>query len=155
MNRQTALVTGSSSGIGLHLANEFATHGHPLVLVAPVLSELENVATDIRSKHNASVDVVAKYLENDNAPEEIFAELSGRETTIHILVNNAGHGFRGKSWEMPIEQDISMVRLNFEAVLRLTKYFLPSMVQRRNGRILNVCSDRLCAGRSPVESATR
>jgi len=140
MNMETALITGSSSGIGLHLAHEFARHGHPLVLVAPVLSELESVATDIQSKHNVPVEVVAKNLENDKAAEEIFAELSGRDARIDILVNNAGHGFRGKSWEMPIEQDISMVRLNIEAVLRLTKYFLPPMVQRRSGRILNVGS---------------
>ena len=140
MNRETALITGSSSGIGLHLAHEFAKHGHPLVLVAPVLSELENVAAKIQSEHNVSVDVLAKDLENDTAAEEIFSELAGRQTRIDILVNNAGHGFRGKSWEIPIEQDISMVRLNIEAVLRLTKYFLPLMVQRRRGRILNVGS---------------
>ena len=140
MNRETALITGSSSGIGLHLAHEFAAHGHPLVLVAPVQSELESIAADIQSKHDLSVEVIAKNLEDSNAAREIFAEVSGRERRIDILVNNAGHGFRGKSWEMPIEQDISMVRLNIEAVLRLTKYFLPPMVQRRRGRILNVGS---------------
>jgi uncharacterized protein len=140
MNRETALITGSSSGIGLHLAHEFAAHGHSLVLVAPVQSELESIAADIQSKHDVSVEVIAKDLEDNNAAREIFSEISGRERRIDILVNNAGHGFRGKSWEMPIEQDISMVRLNIEAVLRLTKYFLPPMVQRRRGRILNVGS---------------
>ena len=97
MNRETALVTGSSSGIGLHLAHEFARHGHPLVLVAPVLSELENVAADIQSEHNVSIDVVAKDLENENAAEEIFVDLGGRDTRIDILVNNAGQGF---SWQV-------------------------------------------------------
>src|ERR1051325_103411 len=121
MNRETALITGSSSGIGLHLAHEFAAHGHPLVLVAPVQSELESIAADIQSKHNVSVEVIAKDLEDNNAAREIFSEISGRERRIDILVNNAGHGFRGKSWEMPIEQDISMV-------------------QRRRGRILKVGS---------------
>jgi short-subunit dehydrogenase len=140
MNRETALITGSSSGIGLHLAHEFARHGHPLVLVAPALSELENVAADIQSKHNVLVEVIAKDLEHDTAAEEIFGELNDRGARIDILVNNAGHGFRGKSWEMPIEQDLSMVRLNIEALLRLTKYFLLPMVQRRSGRILNVGS---------------
>jgi len=60
MNTETALITGSSSGIGLHLAHEFARHGHPLVLVAPVLSELESVAADIQSKHNVPVEVVQR-----------------------------------------------------------------------------------------------
>jgi short-subunit dehydrogenase len=140
MNPETALITGSSSGIGLHLAHEFASHGHPLVLVAPVLSELENVAADIRSKHNVSVDVIAKDLEQNLAAQEILDDLNGRGLRIDILVNNAGHGFRGKSWEIPIEKDLSIVRLNIEAVLRLTKCFLPPMVQRRSGRILNVGS---------------
>jgi hypothetical protein len=140
MNNETALITGSSSGIGLHLAHEFAKHGHPLVLVAPVLSELKSVAADIQSKHGVSVDVLAKDLEQQNAAEEIFDDLGNRGTPIDILVNNAGHGFRGKSWEVPIEQDISMVRLNIEAVLRLTKCFLLPMLERRRGRILNLGS---------------
>ena len=79
--------------------------------------------------------LLRKIWRTTNAAEEIFAELGGRETKIDILVNNIGHGFRGRSWEMPIEQEISVVRLNIEAVLRLTKYFLPPMVQRRSGRI--------------------
>jgi hypothetical protein len=66
--------------------------------------------------------------------------LRRRAIDVHILVNNAGHGHRGKSWEIPIEQDISMVRLNIEAVLRLTKLFLPPMLRRERGRILNTAS---------------
>jgi hypothetical protein len=140
MNDQTALITGSSSGIGLHLAHEFASHGHPVVLVAPMQSELDNIAADIKSKHAVPVRVIAKDLEQENAAREIFDEIMGGSTRIDILVNNAGKGFRGKSWEIPVEQDISMVRLNIEAVLRLTKCFLPPMVQRRRGRILNLAS---------------
>jgi short-subunit dehydrogenase len=140
MNQETALITGSSSGIGLHLAQEFARHEHPLVLVAPVRSELENVAREIQTKHGVSTYVIAKDLEKGNAAQEIFDELNARAMRVDILVNNAGHGYRGRSWEIPIEQDISMVRLNIEAVLRLTKCFLPPMVQRRGGRILNVAS---------------
>ncbi|MFL6590273.1 MAG: SDR family NAD(P)-dependent oxidoreductase [Chthoniobacterales bacterium] len=140
MNNETTLITGSSSGIGMYLAYEFAAHGHPLVLVAPVRSELEMVATDIKTKHGVPVEVIARDLESENAAREIYDELHGRGTRIDILVNNAGHGYRGKSWEIPIEHDISMVRLNIEAVLRLTKLFLPPMVQRRSGRILNTAS---------------
>ena len=51
MNKETALVTGASSGIGLHLAHEFARHGHPLVIVAPVQSELESAAEEFRREH--------------------------------------------------------------------------------------------------------
>jgi short-subunit dehydrogenase len=124
----------------LHLAHEFARHGHPLILVAPVQAELEDVASKITSDHGVNVIVIAKNLEQENAAQEIFDELRRNATDVHILVNNAGHGYRGKSWEIPIEQDISMLRLNIEAVLRLTKLFLPPMLQREGGRILNTAS---------------
>jgi short-subunit dehydrogenase len=140
MSNEMTLITGSSSGIGMYLAYEFAEHGHPLVLVAPVQSELETVAKDIRTKHGVPVEIIARDLESETAAREIYDELNGRGIGIDILVNNAGHGYRGKSWEIPIEHDISMVRLNIEAVLRLTKLFLPPMVQRRSGRILNTAS---------------
>jgi short-subunit dehydrogenase len=140
MNSETTLITGSSSGIGFHLAHEFARNGHPLILVAPVQAELEDVARKIITEHNVEVIVIAKDLEQENAAQEIFDELRRNAIDVHILVNNAGHGFRGRSWEIPIEQDISMVRLNIEAVLRLTKLFLPSMLQRERGRILNTAS---------------
>src|SRR4051812_38289556 len=92
---QTALVTGSSSGIGLHLAKEFAKHGHPLILVAPDHSELESVATQIRSAFPVEVTTIAKDLRQENAAQAIFDQLDGR--TIDILVNNAGHGQKGNA----------------------------------------------------------
>jgi hypothetical protein len=140
MNDQTTLITGASSGIGLYLAYEFAEHGHPLVLVAPVLSELETIGKDIGTKYGVAVHAIARDLEKENAAQEIFDELQRRGTRIDILVNNAGHGYRGKSWEIPIEHDLSMVRLNIEAVLRLAKLFLPPMIDRGSGRILNTAS---------------
>lgn len=140
MNADTALITGASSGIGLHLAHEFAAHGHPLVLVAPIKSELEALSAELSSKHGVDVRVIAKDLELPEAAQEIFEQLEAENLEIEILVNNAGHGFRGKSWEIPVERDISMVRLNIEAVLRLTKLFLPPMLEKGHGRILNTAS---------------
>jgi short-subunit dehydrogenase len=114
-----ALITGASSGIGLHLAREFAKHGHPLVLVAPVESELRKLAADLTQEHGTDVRVIAKDVEQESAAQEIYDELAHHVVDVHILVNNAGHGFLGKSWEIPLERDISMVRLNIEAPLRL------------------------------------
>lgn len=140
MNSERALITGASSGIGLHLAHEFASHGHPLVLVAPVEAELQKIAAEIRAQHGVDVHVMAKDLEQETVAQEICDELLYHVIDVHILVNNAGHGYRGKSWELPIEQDISMVRLNIEAPLRLTKLFIEPMLQRESGRILNTAS---------------
>lgn len=140
MNKETALVTGASSGIGLHLAHEFARHGHPLVIVAPVQSELETAAEEFRSKHGVEVRVIAKDLEQGNSAQEISDELQAAGVEVDILVNNAGHGFHGKWWELSLEKDLSMIRLNIEAVMRMTKLFLPPMLQRNRGRVLNTAS---------------
>jgi uncharacterized protein len=140
MEKETALITGSSSGIGLHLAYEFARHGHPLVLVAPVAAELQIIASTLRDEYGVNVYVIAKDLEDPEAAHSIWEELHRRRIVVDILVNNAGHGFRGRAWEIPIEQDLSTIRLNIEAVLRMTKPFLRAMVDRGSGRILNTAS---------------
>jgi len=140
MNKETALVTGASSGIGLHLAHEFARHGHSLVIVAPVQSELESAAEEFRREHGVEVRVIAKDLEQENSAQEIFDELQAAGVEVDILVNNAGHGFHGKWWELSLEKDLSMIRLNIETVMRMTKLFLPPMLQRNRGRVLNTAS---------------
>lgn len=138
--KDTALITGCTSGIGLHLAHEFASHGHPLVLVAPDAKELRMLANRLSAEFGVGAIPVAKDLEQEEAAEDIFYRLQREGIDIGILVNNAGHGYRGESWEIPLDRDISMVRLNIEAVLRLTKFFLPPMLAKRSGRILNTAS---------------
>ena len=139
-SNQLALITGASSGIGYHLAREFARHGHSLILVAPVLSELERVSMEIEREFQVGVQPLARDLSQEHAPGELFATLSGSNTHVDILVNNAGLGQRGRFWENPPERDILMLRLNIEAVVRLTRLFLPPMLERRHGRILNTAS---------------
>lgn len=140
MNSETALITGATSGIGFHLANEFAKHRHELILVAPVEAELADAAATFRQAHKVPVRFIAKNLEEPDAARQIFDELQRDGVEVDILVNNAGHGQKGKFWEIPIERDISIVRLNIDAVLRLTKLFLRPMIERKRGRILNVAS---------------
>lgn len=140
MNPETTLITGASSGIGLHLAYEFAAHRHPLILVAPDAAELERIAAEIEAKHGVLPRCFACDLEQPESSGYIFDELRRDGVNVDILVNNAGHGFRGKSWEVPLEHDLSMVRLNIEAVLRMTKLFLLPIIRRGHGRILNVAS---------------
>jgi uncharacterized protein len=139
MNRETTLVTGASSGIGLHLAHQFAKHGHPLVLVAPIESELRQIASEFERDHAIEVRTIARDLREENAAQEILDEVSAG-APVEILVNNAGHGQRGKFWEIPIETDISMLELNILAYLRLTKLFLPMLLEQGHGRILNTAS---------------
>ena len=138
--KQAVLVTGASSGIGLHLAREFAEHGHPLLLVAPVEQELQSVAGRLAADHRVPVEFIAKDLEQPDAVQDIVEEAARRGCHVDILVNNAGRGQLGKFWEIPLDTSIGILRLNVEAVLRLTHALLPPMIQRGRGRVLNVAS---------------
>lgn len=137
---EAALITGASSGIGLHLAREFARHGHPLILVAPVQAELDAVAAELRSDFAVGVHAFAHDLREEHAAERLFDELAAIGLIPAIIVNNAGLGRWGHFWEIPLSEDISMIRLNVEAPIRLTKRALPLLLQRGGGRILNTAS---------------
>lgn len=140
ISEQTALVTGSSSGIGLNLAREFARHGHPVVLVAPIEEEIEAIADQLSSEFGVPVKAIAADLTDELSIDDILSELEDDGTDIEILCNNAGLGHRGKFWEVPLEDQIEIIRLNIEAVTRLTHAFLPRMIERGHGRILNTAS---------------
>ena len=134
------MITGASSGIGLALAREFARHGHPLVLVAPVKAELDEIAVRLREEYSVTVHPVAQDLAQENAADRVFDALIDAGIGIDILVNNAGLGQRGRFWETPLERDVEIIRVNVEAPIRLTKRFLPPMIERRRGWILNTAS---------------
>jgi short-subunit dehydrogenase len=136
----TTLITGASSGIGLALAREFARHGHPLVIVAPVEPELRELATKLTAEFGITVLPIAKDLSAETAANEIFDSLINAGVSVEILVNNAGLGQRGLFWETPLDRDIEILRVNIESTLRLTKRLLPPMIERKRGRILNTAS---------------
>lgn len=133
---ETALITGCTSGIGLELAHEFARHGHPLILVGADANELARLSTELISAHGITLHAIPADLEAAGAEEELFQRIGAYGLVVEILANTAGRGIRGKSWELGIEQDLAVVRLNLEAMLRLTKLCLPPMIARGRGRIL-------------------
>ena len=139
-DHKTALITGASSGIGFHLAREFAKHGHSLVLVAPELAELEQISTQLQREFSVGVQPLAADLTDEDAPQSVYDRTVGRGLEIAILVNNAGLGQRGKFWENPPARDIEMIRLNVEATVRMSRLFLPAMLARGEGRVLNTAS---------------
>jgi short-subunit dehydrogenase len=138
--KETVLITGASSGIGYELAREFARHGHDLVIVAPIEPELRDVAARLSAEYGVSVKSIAEDLRRESAADDIFAQVAASGLSVQILVNNAGLGRRGHFWEISVEDDISMIRLNIEAGVRLTKRFLPAMLFNQRGRILNTAS---------------
>lgn len=137
---ETVLVTGASSGIGLELARLFAADRSDLVLVARRGERLEALAAELKAKHGIEARVVVKDLAAVGAAEEIRESLRNRGVTVDVLVNNAGFGIQGRFHEIDAVRQSEMVRLNVLALTELTCAFLPGMVQRRKGGILNVAS---------------
>ena len=134
-----ALVTGASSGIGAALARELAARGAKLILTARRRDRLEALAAELAAK-GADTRILLADLNDPDAPQQIYEATEAAGLTVDILVNNAGLGQYGAFYASPIEQELSQVRVNCEAVVRLTRLFVPQMVKRRRGWMLVVAS---------------
>ncbi len=137
---ETVLITGASSGIGLELAKCFAADGCRLILVARNRDALETLAGDLRRDHHIETIVLPGDLSQTETSKRIFHELSERNISVDVLVNNAGFGAIGPFDELPLERQLEMLQVNVTALTALTGLFLPGMIERRRGGILNVAS---------------
>ena len=137
---ETVLVTGASSGIGLELAKCFAADKSNLVLIARNTGAMETLAAELRREHKIEIHVIGADLTQPESPQKIFDDLKGRGVTVDVLVNNAGFGLHGGFAELPLARQLEIVQVNVTALVALTGLFLPGMVQRRRGGILNVSS---------------
>jgi short-subunit dehydrogenase len=134
-----ALVTGASAGIGIALARELAGHGAKLILTARRKERMEALALEFAEK-GAEVRIVTADLNDPAAPQQIYDATEGSGLTVDILINNAGLGQFGNFAQSPVEQELSQVRVNCEAMVRLTRLFVPHMVERRRGWIMILAS---------------
>ena len=134
-----ALVTGASAGIGTALARELARHGAKLILTARRRDRLDALAAELAGK-GAEVRVVVADLNDPDAPQQLYDATEGAGVAVDILVNNAGLGQYGAFHTSDLEQELSQVRVNCEAVVRLSRLFVPRMVERRRGWLLVVAS---------------
>ncbi|MCA9929933.1 MAG: SDR family oxidoreductase, partial [Anaerolineales bacterium] len=139
-NKQTALITGASGGIGYELARKIAQQGHNLVVVARSESKLMKLAQDFNKQFGVNVTVMVKDLAQSAAPDEIYNELQANEIDVDILVNNAGFASYGLFHELDRQKELNMMQVNMVALTHLTHLFLPGMVERGYGRILNIAS---------------
>lgn len=137
---RTALVTGASSGIGRELCRHFATDGHDLVVVARREQLLRELAEELEDEFGVGVRVEPCDLADAEARSTLYERLSDDQVQVDFLVNNAGFGSNGPFWELDRERELSQVRVNVEALTDLTRMFVPQMVARGFGRILNIAS---------------
>jgi len=134
-----AIVTGASAGIGTALARELASHGANLILTARRKDRLESLAAELTTK-GIEVRTVVADLNDPAAPQQIYDATEGAGLAVDILVNNAGLGQFGAFVQSEMEQELSQVRVNCEAVVRLTRLFVPRMVERKRGWIMILAS---------------
>jgi short-subunit dehydrogenase len=136
----TALVTGASTGIGYALCRCFAADKHNLVLVARQEQRLRQVAEELRGQFGVTADVIAADLTEPDAPREIREGVESRALQIDYLVNNAGFGLGGRFADTDLAVELEMMQVNMAALVHLTKLFLPDMLARKSGRVMNVAS---------------
>src|SRR3954449_12656995 len=137
---RTALVTGASSGIGSELARELARRGHGVTLVARREDRLRDLAEELTKAHEVRAEVIGADLTDESSRTGIASELAVRGLTADILVNNAGLSTTGPVARSTPERELAMIRTDVEAVVHLCTLFLPGMVERGRGAILNVAS---------------
>ena len=138
--KNTALITGASSGIGKELATIHAERGGNLILVARSKDKLNELKVELEKKHKVLVSIILKDLSAAGAAKELFNEVQSLSIQVDYLMNNAGFGLVGKFHELPWERQMQMINLNMIALIELTYLFLQEMVPRNNGKILNTSS---------------
>jgi hypothetical protein len=147
MAKPVALVTGASSGIGEALARRIAREGRHVTLVARRAERLSALAAELSAAHGIEATAIAVDLVRPDGPSSLADELGRRGLEVEWLVNNAGKGTAGRFDALPVDGELDEIRLNVEAPVALAGLFLPGMVARGRGVVMNVAS---VAGFAPM-----
>src|SRR5271163_160114 len=139
-DRKTALITGASFGIGMEFARIFAREGYNLVLVARSADKLRQLASELEKGRGTRSLILATDLTEPGASAYVLDQTIRAGIQVDVLVNNAGFGQYGMFAENDLEECLRQIQLNVTTLTHLTRLYLPSMIQRGSGRILNVAS---------------
>ena len=140
MHIETVLITGASSGIGRELARCFAADKSRLVLVARNTAALQSLAEEFHRAHGIQTTVLTADLSQPETPARVFGELQQAGVDVDVLVNNAGFGAHAAFAELPLRRQLDMIQVNIAAPTELTGLFLPGLIERKRGGMLNVGS---------------
>ena len=135
-----ALVTGASSGLGADFARYLARLGCNLILVARREDRLQATKDEINRRYPVDIQIITADLSNNDAPQMLYDQIKQMGLQVDVLINNAGYGLFGAFTEIPWEKEHDMLEVDMIAVVHLTKLFLPDMLARNFGYILNVAS---------------
>ncbi len=152
MKKETALITGASSGIGLEIAKCLANKGFDLVLTARNKTKLEYAAHAISSQVNVSVETVVADLHDPLAPQALYDYCQQKGHEISLLVNNAGYAIPSSFDQTPMEEEEKFIRVLALAVIALTKLFVRDMLTRKKGRVMMISSVAAFAPPSAIQT---
>ncbi|MGW6455866.1 SDR family NAD(P)-dependent oxidoreductase [Streptomyces sp. NPDC055078] len=136
----TALITGATAGIGAAFARRLAAEGHNLVLVARDTKRLREQATEQHDRHGIEAEVLTADLSLDSGIAAVEKRLADRKSPVDLLVNNAGFTNKGRFLEVSMADELTMLKVHCEAVLRLTSAATAPMRERGRGGVVNVAS---------------
>jgi len=138
--RRTALITGASAGIGSAFARVFAEHGFDVVLTARRDERLATLAAELERSFRVRTTVLAADLADPHTPRRLFDETQARGIAVDALVNNAGYGLRGAFASTRWPDQANLLTVMATAAVHLCHLYLPGMIERGYGRIINVAS---------------
>lgn len=140
MRTGVVLITGASSGFGLEFSKIFAETGHHLLLVARNEEKLEKLQHALERKYGIDVYILTQDLSVPHAAKKVARYVKSQNLRVEILINNAGFGDYGAFVSSDLTKQTQMIDLNIRSLMEMTHTFLPGMVKRGRGRILNVAS---------------
>lgn len=140
MMTKTVLITGASSGIGRAFAELFAKEGYRVVLASRSEEKLNDIADDLYNRYGTKAMVVPVDLAQSNGARSLYDKLEQDAIDIDVLVNNAGIGSYGFLHQQNVQSELDMLQLNVHSLSHLMMLFLPGMIARGSGRILNIGS---------------
>ena len=136
----TTLITGASSGIGEVFARKLAARGRNVLLVARSEEKLITLCNELGRSNSIRAQYVALDLSTPESAERLFEEATKRGLDVDMLINNAGFGSMGEFGQLDLARELNMIDLNIKSLVELTYRFLPPMIERRQGTIINVAS---------------
>jgi hypothetical protein len=139
-DKKVVLITGASSGIGKAFAEALSARGANVILVARSRGKLTSLASEIRKQSKVKAEVIVADLSDPRAPARVHAAVTRKGYRVDVLINNAGFGTRGQFHTLSAEIEHKEIMLNTAAVVQLTHLFLPLMVKRKEGLVINVAS---------------
>lgn len=139
-NSKTVLITGATSGFGLEFARIFARHGYDLILTARNEKNLKKIAAELKSRYSAHIYYFGTDLSKPRAAEALYNWTVSKKLKVGCLINNAGIGNYGRFIDIALDKERELLELNIVVLTELCHKFIPDMIRRGGGKILNVAS---------------